>query len=289
MTTVVQFERAHDFYRAAEALLLTHEAENNLLMGLARAMCVAQDLFSDPYLALVMDAQNAPALAALMTPPQHVILSMAWTAAAADALAAAMLETHPALSGVTAPAAVADYFAEAWAARTGQTTRVTMHERLYKIEHVQPTRPANGHMRPFTQADLPTVAEWLALFEEETFGAERIDRERMARGLMASTQAGVRRYYVWEDGGELTCLVGCSGDTPNGMRIGPVYTPPHLRRRGYATACTAAVTQMLLDEGKKFVALFTDLANLTSNRIYQTIGYTPVVDFRMIRFAPKES
>lgn len=286
---VTRFERADDFYQAAEPLLIAHEAENNLLMGLARALRIMEDLYRDPYFALVMDADDSPALAALMTPPNNVILSMAWTAAAADALVESLLQTHPALSGVTAPVQVADYLAAAWTARTGQTAHVTMHERLYKIEQLQPTCSVNGHMRPITYADLLTVVEWLALFEEEAFSAVRIDRERIARGLMAWIQAGVRRYYVWEDGGELTCLVGCSGDTPNGMRIGPVYTPPHLRGHGYGTACTAAVTQTLLDEGKQFITLFTDLANPTSNHIYQTIGYTPVVDFRMIRFEPKES
>jgi predicted GNAT family acetyltransferase len=286
---VTRFERANDFYQAAEPLLLAHETENNLLMGLARALRIMEELYRDPYFALVTDHADSPALAALMTPPHNIILSMAWTAAAADALVESLLETYPALSGVTAPTAVADYFAAAWTARTGQTAHVTIHERLYRIDRVQPTRPANGHMRPMAYADLLTVVEWLARFEEEAFGTENIDRERIARGLMAWIQAGVRRYYVWEDDGELVCLVGCSGDTPNGMRIGPVYTPPSLRGRGYGTACTAAVTQTLLDEGKKFVTLFTDLANPTSNHIYQLIGYAPVVDFRMIRFEPNES
>ncbi len=286
---VTRFERADDFYQAAEPLLLAHEVENNLLMGLARALRIMEDLYRDPFFALVTDHADEPALAALMTPPHNIILSLAWTAAAADALVESLLVSHPVLSGVTAPVAVVDYFTAAWTARTGQTARVTMHERLYKIEQLQPTRPTSGHMRSMAYADLPTVVEWLARFEEEAFGTENIDRERIARGLVAWIQAGVRRYYVWEDGGELTCLVGCSGDTPNGMRIGPVYTPPHLRGRGYGTACAAAVTQALLDEGKKFVTLFTDLANPTSNHIYQVIGYTPVVDFRMIRFEPKES
>jgi len=35
----------------------------------------------------------------------------------------------------------------------------------------------------------------------------------------------------------------------------------------------------LLDEGRRFCALFTDLANPTSNRIYHKIGYRPVCDF----------
>ena len=50
------------------------------------------------------------------------------------------------------------------------------------------------------------------------------------------------------------------------------------------TACTAAVSQYLLDEGRKFCFLYTDLANPTSNKIYQDIGYTAVCDADVIRF-----
>jgi predicted GNAT family acetyltransferase len=38
------------------------------------------------------------------------------------------------------------------------------------------------------------------------------------------------------------------------------------------------MTQMLLDRGGRFCFLFTDLANPTSNSIYQTVGYRPVAD-----------
>ncbi|MFO7545350.1 MAG: GNAT family N-acetyltransferase, partial [Trueperaceae bacterium] len=56
------------------------------------------------------------------------------------------------------------------------------------------------------------------------------------------------------------------------------------RRRGYATALVAAVTQAMLDEGRRFCSLFTDLANPTSNAIYQRIGYRPVSDVAVIDF-----
>lgn len=71
-------------------------------------------------------------------------------------------------------------------------------------------------------------------------------------------------------------MAGFSGKTPNGIRINLVYTPPKYRKKGYATSCIAALSQTLLDAGHKYCFLFTDLANPTSNHIYQTIGYQPV-------------
>ncbi|NLT43149.1 MAG: GNAT family N-acetyltransferase, partial [Anaerolineae bacterium] len=46
----------------------------------------------------------------------------------------------------------------------------------------------------------------------------------------------------------------------------------------------AALSQMLLDRGRRFCFLYTDLANPTSNHIYQEIGYHPVADSVMLRF-----
>lgn len=60
-------------------------------------------------------------------------------------------------------------------------------------------------------------------------------------------------------------------------RIGPVYTPAEHRGRGYASAAVAAVSRRLLADGSR-VCLFTDQANPTSNKIYQQLGFRPVVD-----------
>jgi predicted GNAT family acetyltransferase len=58
-------------------------------------------------------------------------------------------------------------------------------------------------------------------------------------------------------------------------RVGPVYTPPAHRRRGHGSAVTAAATTAAIAGGAEDVVLYTDLANATSNAIYQAIGYRP--------------
>ena len=85
--------------------------------------------------------------------------------------------------------------------------------------------------------------------------------------------------YLWLDDGRPVSLTGVGGLTPHGIRVGPVYTPPELRGRGYASNLVAAASQLQLETGRTFVFLFTDLTNPTANRIYQAIGYEPVIDF----------
>lgn len=82
-------------------------------------------------------------------------------------------------------------------------------------------------------------------------------------------------------------MVRKAGKTPNGNLVNFVYTPPHLRRRGYATECVAHLSKRLLEEGNKFCFLFTDLSNLISNSIYQKIGYRPIIDVDQYKFLPK--
>ena len=97
-----------------------------------------------------------------------------------------------------------------------------------------------------------------------------------------------RALYLWEDG-EVASLAGIGSPTPHGVRVGPVYTPPDRRGRGYASALVAGISQAALDAGRTFCFLFTDLANPTSNHIYETIGYRPVRDVDMWRFERPES
>ena len=93
-----------------------------------------------------------------------------------------------------------------------------------------------------------------------------------------------RTAYLWIDDGRPVSLTGAGGLTPTGTRVGPVYTPPGDRGHGYASNLVARVSQELLDSGRTFVFLFTDLANPTSNHIYQAIGYEPVTDIDVYVF-----
>ena len=84
-------------------------------------------------------------------------------------------------------------------------------------------------------------------------------------------------------------LAGWGGRTPNGIRVGPVYTPLELRGRGYATALTAELSRQLLDGrlfdgGRRFCFLYTDLDNPTSNAIYERIGYRRIAESAEIVF-----
>jgi hypothetical protein len=151
-----------------------------------------------------------------------------------------------------------------------------MEERIYRAESVEQPAGVPGRMRRYQPADRELVVAWLEAFsaEAQPAGAPPLDAAAWLDRRISSPEGHV---VLWEDG-PVVSMAAYGQPTPHGIRIGPVYTPPELRRRGYASAVTAAVTQALLDGGRRYCFLFTDLANPTSNIIYQRIGYRPVTD-----------
>lgn len=278
------------FLERAGAFLARREAEHNLLFGICSAIRATPELFADerPRFAAVTDATGRVVAATLRTPPHNQVLSMVDDRAAVDAVAAALagaLDAEP-LPGVLGPTDVARRFAGSWASSHPVTALVVRAERIFQLERVvAPARPASGSWRLVADTDQDLVARWIVAFELEALpeGPTIADPAAAAERWIAGRG---RTGYVWEDGGEVVCFVGAGGETPNGVRIGPVYTPPERRGRGYASSLTAAASQDQLDRGHRFTCLFTDLANPTSNRIYRAIGYLPVCDVDQWRFDP---
>ena len=126
--------------------------------------------------------------------------------------------------------------------------------------------------------DRPLLVRWWGEFGVEALGALEQDDEQNGRSVDHRLTAPGNGIALWEVDGEPVCAVGYGSPTPTGVRIGPVYTPPAHRGRGYASALTAHVSTEQLAGGRSFCFLYTDLANPTSNKIYAAIGYRRVCD-----------
>ena len=277
-----RYDDVEAFLAATGGFLGAREAEHNLLLGISSQVRSFPDLFEEePRFAAVTDDGRVVA-ATLRTPPWNQVLSEVDDAAAVDLLAERL--TDESLPGVTGPSEVAARFAEAWARRTGKRANLDVAERIFRLERViPPERPARGTWRLAEPRDRELVADWL-----HRFGEEAAPNHPAPADMLATADRWIARQYrtlyVWEVDGRVVSLAGAGGATPNGIRIGPVYTPPGERDHGYASSLTAAASQDQLDRGRQFVFLFTDLANPTSNKIYQAIGYEPVCDVDMYLF-----
>jgi uncharacterized protein len=279
-----RFDDVEAFLAATGGFLAAREAEHNLLLGITSQVRSFPEVFAEdpPRFASVTDADGRVVAATLRTPPWNQVLSEVDDLAAVDLLAEDL--SREAIPGVTGPCEAAARFVEEWTRRTGGTAVLDVAERIFRLERVvPPDRPADGSWRLAEPGDRELIADWLRRFAEEAAP----NQPPMADPLATADRWIARRYrtlYLWEDDGRVVSLVGAGGETPNGIRIGPVYTPPDERRRGYASSLTAAATQDQLDAGRRFVFLFTDLSNPTSNKIYEAIGYEPIRDVDMYLF-----
>lgn len=268
-----RFAAADDFLGVAGDFLGAREAEHNLIFGICSNLRAMPGMFGGPpYLAVVTDRGRVVA-AALRTPPHRLILSEIDDAGAIGLL---VEDTrHRELPGIIGPREHARAFVEAWAAAGGPPARRTISERIYRLTRVRQPSPVPGELRVATREDRDLVLAWTEGFMRDALGSA--DPAEVVSSADRWLDGRERTLYLWVDG-EPTSLAGVGGPTPNGIRIGPVYTPPAARRRGYASALVAAVSQAELDAGRRFCFLFTDLANPTSNHVYLDIGYEPVRD-----------
>jgi predicted GNAT family acetyltransferase len=279
---LTRFSDVPAFVERATPFLLTHEAHNNLLLGICTELARNPSTFGpEPPVMLTVEAEETVVLAALQTPPNNLVLSRTEYRVALDLLVSTLAAEDHRFPGVQGACADAEHFARRWATVHEQQIAPAMDLRIYQLATVRPPAAVPGQMRRAAEADRPLLETWFAAFHEEaTPGGSASDTAAIVTRWLTSP---TRYLALWENS-EPVALAGATGPTPNGIRIGAVYTPPEHRRRGYASALVAALSQYQLDTGKRFCFLFTDLSNPTSNHIYQAIGYEPVVDVVELRF-----
>ena len=268
------------FLEAARPGLAEREAEHHLVLGVAESMLAASPR-GDLFAATVSDADGL-VLAALMTGSRPLLIasnrpsiagaaSLVW-----DSIAAA----NHAPSHVIGAVGQVEALVDEWA-RRGRSARLVMQQRVYQLTHVNKVARGTGTLRVATADDLDLVTDWVSAFEREALSSVLPIQSTRA---VAERRVDAGEVFLWCDP-EPRTMAGSARPTKRAVAVNAVYTPPEWRRRGYATACVAAVSELLLARGFELCVLYTDLANPTSNAIYSSIGYRPLRDFLMFALA----
>ena len=270
----VSYGSAEDFLRNVQPFLLEQEVENCLILGLSGTLASGG--------AVTPPGSNAPVfyavtrdggvrIAAMRTPPYKILI----TRAAGDDLKCLIQgidEADPEIPGVGADKVYVKAFADQWCDLAGKSSRLGMQLRIHELTEVSPPKWPTGKLRLAAASELDLLYEWMRGFAEDAGTKNVRVPEDWIPGAVKAEQV-----YLWDDDGPVSMAIWGRA-TDSGVSIRGVYTPRDKRNRGYASAVVAAVSQMWLDRGKRFICLFTDLANPTSNHIYYELGYRPVVD-----------
>lgn len=217
---------------------------------------------------------------AFRTPPRGLLLT-GMPPAATEALACHLADLGVRLADADGPDETVAGFAGRYAALTGLAAGKVMGQRLYRLDRVHPPDGVPGRLRQAVPADRDLLVAWSAAGVGEVHPdappydpADPVDRRIGRDGLL----------WVWEDDDRPVSMAWLSPPAAGVVRVSGVYTPPQRRRRGYASGCVAAVSQVALERGAAACMLYTDVNNPTSNTIYQRIGYRPVAESGIWRF-----
>ncbi|MCB0549075.1 MAG: GNAT family N-acetyltransferase [Phaeodactylibacter sp.] len=279
------YPNAVSFLNDNLALLEREEAANNLILGIALGIHQGISVFKDAHFWGISKG-GRPVYCAVQTPPRNLLVygNPEDAEACAGLIHGLVVRQGMEVPGVIGPRAVIEPFVMAWQKKTGGSWQMKQAMGVFQLDKVIPPAGCGGRLRAVGPEDQALAYEWICAFQLEALGergeefAQQLVKRHLERGDL----------FFWEDPGPVS-MAAATRPTRNGITINAVYTPPEHRGKGYASNCVAQLSQNMLDKGHLFCALFTNLNNPTSNKIYQAIGYRKVAEFLEVRFGESPS
>jgi predicted GNAT family acetyltransferase len=266
------------FWQLAEPVYRADPIRNTIALTVLRGLLAEPDPNAEPPLLVTFEDDGATVGAAFCTPPWPISVSGV-PGGAVPALVALLRELEYPVTGVNGPLDVVEQFSAQWRSATGAQEEHAFRLGVYRLDELVPPQVA-GTARHATTGDIPLIARWRLAFGQDTGHMPDEDHVEFLHRSMALGAA----YVLWEVDGTPVSSASATRPVDGMSRVGQVYTPPEHRGHGYGSAVTAAVSRWALDAGAEHVVLFADLANPTSNAIYQKIGFRPHSDAADYRF-----
>ncbi|WP_433500265.1 GNAT family N-acetyltransferase [Sphaerimonospora sp. CA-214678] len=262
-----------EFAAVAEPWLLRDPAGNTVLLTVLLGLRAGQ-FAEDPLMGWLEDDDGEVAGVITHTPPYPLgIADMPLHAL--PPLARELIEMDRTVHAARGAVEMVEAFGREW--WRPETSRRA--ERLYRLGTLAPCA-VPGRACTVTAGEVDEAARWFREFQDEA----HIDRTADPTPVV-SARVNREELIWWEDGDRRVSLAALSTPVAGMSRIGPVYTPPEFRRRGYGSAATHAVSRRAMDEGATEVLLFADLSNPTSNSIYRRLGFRQVANHLTIDFS----
>ncbi len=276
---LIRVDDPHRFYDSVGSYLLKDEAQHNLLISLCNGLINTPDRPIAPQLAYVESKGEVCAVMVWLA-PRSALFSKAKSE---EALSLLLMECGTEIPGFGGPVEVVDRI---FRLRGSNDLLLHLDLQIYELTASQrlSKSAALGKLRVATWRSRQLIIDWLEAFELEVFGSVQEDPRSFVDGLIASN--GVCLWVIDRPIPQAVSLVISRLSIPAAGRIGPVYTPPKFRQRGYARAAVTAVSSRLLKRGCDRCFLFADRQSLITGELYRSIGYQLVgdwVDYRLDR------
>lgn len=233
---------------------------------------------------MVSVASGAATVGAAVQVRDAALLTTGLAPAHATGVAQALTRDHLNLPGARGTRSSTTAFATAWSELTGAAAKLTDVEPLYRLGELAAPAGVAGSSRPAAGRDVELLVDWLDAFFVEAFG---VTSDRSARrAYLDEIAVADGDVVLWTSGTAPVSMARVHAPLAGMARIGPVYTPPEHRGRGYAGAVTAAAARHARQRGAREVVLFADAANAVANRVYRRIGFVAVDEHVQYSFQP---
>ena len=288
------FTDPQEFFDVAGPLLATEPVLGSVITSVTERLAREAERGDDPWAGVgapferwwvaIRDESGEVVSAAMRTAPfkPFPTFSLPMSDAAATALATALHDRGELLGGANGALPGSRALAEETARLWGGSAMVDKHTRLWEATSVDVPPAPEGRLRRAVEDDADLVLAWFTAFhvEADEQAGRTPDPESGEHNTLDSVLGRIRDgvEWVWErPDGEVVHLTGAGLPAFGVSRIGPVFTPKQHRGSGIASHVVGELTRRGLEAGQR-MCLFTDQANPTSNKIYASLGYRPVLD-----------
>ncbi|ADY22705.1 GNAT family N-acetyltransferase [Bacillus paranthracis] len=267
------YEEIVNFKEEVTPFLEKNEQENNLILG------VLQMVHQPIFMGIAKQGEEI-AVVFLQTEEkkQIIVATSEISGVAIKELAKELTKIYPDIPGLIGDKKVVQHLAEEIAVLENKKTNVVMEQGVYELKEVKKKPGKDGFFREVSSDELTLIEQWIYQFcEDVNLPTTKEEAKQTAHTLITN-----HRLFGLEVDGKLVSVAAQTRPTKNNITVNFVYTPKEERKKGYASNCVAALSQRMLDEGYKTTTLYTDLANPTSNKIYQEIGYEQIAESVLI-------
>jgi len=271
---IISTNDAKAFFEKTQQILEKDEINGSLINGIIKKVISNKNAYGDkePWFFIGYNEEEISVLA-IMTPPYKMLIYGNFEKDVINGLIVEIDSKNIFIPGITGENKITEYFVMEWIRKHNCRYKVDTNLRLFILQNVNNYTKPTGIFRKGELSELDTIYPLRKYFSIEC--NEPVNDTIIYESLKNSIKQ--EEVYVWEDG-SIVAMAVKTRPTENGMTVGGVYTLKEHRQKGYATALVSELSQNILNFGKKFCILYTDLSNPTSNSIYQKIGYKPVVD-----------
>lgn len=271
---IIKHISIEDFLAKSEELLLAKESFHNLILGLAYAL---RDKKMEPSKPLFYSIERDGKIVASALRSNHdrpfIITEM--SSELIDLLINDLAANRIELAAVVGEEKSATYLKDLWTSLNNLNFKINIHLGVYECFDVIFPKEIPGKLREATINDEVILKKYITGFCLDCFPDQPIVNENIEK--LMNRHLENRSLFILENSkNEIVSMAANTRSTLNGGTVSLVYTPDELRGMGYGSATVALLSDMIMKNGKKFVSLFTDLTNPTSNSIYQKIGYKKI-------------